>query len=123
MRFRIFVAAFVVGVAGCTTPPLTPGEARIVERAVIAPYQLHDQCMRLETGERLDWRYESSEPIAFNIHYREGIADMSPIVRDHSTIDAGTFEARSAQAYCLTWEAGAAGAIIGYRMLLRPAAR
>lgn len=79
--------------------------------------------MRLETGDRLDWRYESSAPVAFNIHYREGNADMSPIVRESSTIDAGTFAAQSPQAYCLTWEAGAAGAIIGYRMLLRPAPR
>lgn len=123
MQFRIFVAAFTAGVAGCATPPLTPGEPRIVERVVIAPYQLHDQCMRLETGERLDWRYESSEPVAFNIHYREGNADTSPIVREHSTIDSGTFDARLAQTYCLTWEAGASGAIIGYRMLLRPAIR
>ena len=123
MQFRIFAAALSAGVAGCTTPPLAPGEPRIVERVVIAPYQLHDQCVRLETGDRLDWRYESSEPVAFNIHYREGNADMSPIVREHSMIEAGTFDARMPQAYCLTWEAGAAGAIIGYRMLLRPAAR
>ena len=117
------VAALGFGVAGCTTPPLTPGEPRIVERFVIAPFQQHDQCMRLEAGDRLDWRYESSEPIAFNIHYREGNADMSPIGRDHSTIDSGTFDARLPQTYCLTWEAGAGGAIIGYRMLLRKAAR
>ena len=123
MQLRVFVAAITVGAAGCTTPPLVPGEPRTVERAVIAPYQLHDQCMRLEAGDRLDWRFESSEPVAFNIHYREGNADMSPIVREHTTIDAGTFDARSPQAYCLTWEAGAAGAIIGYRMLLRPAVR
>ena len=123
MRQRVLVAAFAASIAGCTTPPLAPGDPRIVERVVIAPYQLHDQCVRLETGDRLDWRYESTEPVAFNIHYREGNADMSPIVREHSTIDAGTFEARSPQSYCLTWEAGAAGAIIGYRMLLRPAAR
>ena len=123
MQPRALVAAFVAGVAGCTTQPLTPGEPRIVERVVIAPYQLHDQCTRLETGDRLDWRYESSEPVLFNIHYRDGNADMSPIVREHSMTDAGTFDARSPQAYCLTWEAGAGGAVIGYRLLLRPAAR
>ena len=112
-----------LGLASCETPPLAPGEPRVVDRVVIAPYESHDQCMRLARGDRLDWRYQSSESLTFNIHYREGNAELSPVVRERSTNDAGTFEARLDEDYCLTWESGPPGAIIGYRILLRPAVR
>ena len=116
-------AALAVAAAACTTAPVVPGVPRDVARVVIAPYQSHDECMRLAQGDRLDWRYESTEPLAFDIQYREDKAVLSPVVREHSTTDSGTFVARLAQDYCLTWESGPPGAIIGYRILLRPAAR
>lgn len=116
-------AALAVAVAGCTTAPVAPGVPRDVGHVVIAPYQSHDECVRLEQGDRLDWRYESTEPLAFNIQYREGDAVLSPVVREQSTTDSGTFEARLPQRYCLTWESGPPGAIISYRVGLRPAPR
>src|SRR5436190_22749866 len=116
-------AALALTAAACTTPPLVPGVPRDVTHVVIAPYESHDECMRLALGDRLDWRYESTEPLAFNIQYREAQAVLSPVVREHSTMDSGTFEARLAQDYCLTWESGPPGAIISYRVLVRPAAR
>jgi len=112
-----------LSLAGCGGDPIVAGAPRTVERVVIAPYALHEECVRLARGDRLDWRYESSEPVAFNIHYREGNAELSPVVRERSTTDAGTFEARLDEDYCLTWESGPPGAIIGYRILLRRAAR
>ena len=123
MRLPSAAVLLALGVASCTTPPLAPGEPRVVDRVVVSPYQSHDECMRLERGDRLEWRYQSTEPLAFDIHYREDNAVLSPVVREHSTTDAGTFEARLAQDYCLTWESGPPGAIIGYRVLLRPAPR
>ena len=116
-------ALLALPVAACTTPPIAPGVPRVVDRVVIAPYQSHDECTRLARGDHLDWRYESTEPVTFSIHYREDNAVLSPVVREHSTTDAGSFEARLVQEYCLTWESGPPGAIIGYRLLVRPAAR
>ena len=116
-------AALAVAAAACTTAPVVPGVPRDVARVVIAPYQSHYECMRLAQGDRLDWRYESTEPLAFDIQYREDQAVLSPVVREHSTTDSGTFVARLAQDYCLTWESGPPGAIISYRVLVRPAPR
>ena len=116
-------AALAVAAAACTTAPVVPGVPRDVARVVIAPYESHDECMRLALGDRLDWRYESSEPVAFNIQYRENQAVLSPVVREHSTTDSGTFEARLAQDYCLTWESGPPGALLSYRVLVRSASR
>ena len=116
-------AALAVAVAACMTAQVVPGVPRNVARVVIAPYQSHDECMRLAQGDRLDWRYESTEPLAFDIQYREDQAVLAPVVREHSMTDSGTFDARLAQDYCLTWEAGPPGAIISYRVLVRPAPR
>jgi hypothetical protein len=107
------------GVASCAIAPLVPGEPRIVDRLVIAPYAMHETCARLATGDRLDYRYQSSAPLDFDIRYREDNAELSPVVREQSMADSGTFEARLPQQYCLVWQAGAPGAIIGYRVLLR----
>lgn len=115
------VALLALPVAGCTTPPVAPGVPRVVDRLVVAPYAMHEACVRMARGDRLDWRYESSAPLAFDIHYHEGAAVLSPLVREDSTSASGTFEARLAQDYCATWQAGPAGAIIGYRILLRAA--
>lgn len=117
----IALAPMLLG--ACTTAPIAPGVPREMSRVVIAPYQSHDECVRLARGDRIDWRYESSEPLAFNIQYREDNAVLSPVVRDHSATDSGTFEAQVGSDYCLTWESGPPGAIIAYRVLLRPASR
>lgn len=106
-------------IASCAEHPLVPGEPRVVERLVIAPYAMHEECAPLAAGERLDYRYRSSAPLDFDIHYYEGNAILSPVVREQSTDDAGIFEAPLARDYCLTWQAGPPGAIIGYRVLVR----
>ena len=113
--------ALALALAGCVAPPITADVPRVVERVVIAPYAMHEACVRLSRGDRLDWRFESNAPLAFEIHYKEEDAVLAPVVREASTGDSGTFEARDAREYCLTWEAGPPGAIIGYRVLLRRA--
>jgi hypothetical protein len=114
-------ALLALPLAACVTAPIVAGTPRNVDRLVIAPYATHTECMHLAPGDRVDWRYASSAPLHFDIAYREGNAVMAPVVRDASTTDSGTFEARLADDYCMTWEAGPPGAIIGYRVLLRPA--
>lgn len=118
---RIGFAALAL--ASCATPPITAGVPRTVDGLVIAPYALHEACVSMARGDRLDWRYESGAPIAFEVHYREGGAVLAPVVRDASSGDSGTFEARAPRDYCVQWEAGASGAIVSYRLLLRAAPR
>ena len=77
----------------------------------------------MKAGDRLDWRYESTTPMAFEIHYAENNAVVAPAVRTDSTSDNDTFEAHLDATYCATWDAGAGGAILGYRIVLRPVAR
>jgi hypothetical protein len=109
--------------AGCAAAPVTVDAPKSVTRHRLAPFASHDECVRLTPGDRLDYAFEASETVAFDIRYREGVAVVAPIVREQSRTDAGVFVARIARDYCLMWEAGAAGAFIDYRLRLRPAAR
>lgn len=102
-------------------PLLTPGEPLLVSRLAIAPYESHERCAKLRAGDRLDFRYDSSAPLHFDLRYHQDDAVLAPIVREASTVDSGLFEARVPATYCLAWEAGAPGAILDYRVLLRPA--
>lgn len=108
--------------ASCTSPLITADAPKTVEGHHIAPYEWHEECAMLNEGDRIEYSFESSEPVDFNLHYNEGSAVVMPIVRDKTTADAGIYAARLAQGYCLMWEAGPAGAMLDYRVRLRPAA-
>ena len=112
------MSLLAAGVGACAAPSLQPGEPRVVDRLVIAPYASHETCAHVMAGDRLDYRYESSAALDFEIHYREKGAVLAPIVREQSTSDSGIFEPRATREYCLAWQAGAPGAIIAYRLLL-----
>lgn len=118
-RRAIAAGAAALVLTGCATPELLPWQPRVVDRLVIAPYASHEACASLASGDRLDYRFGSSAPLDFDIRYRDGIAVVAPLVREESKGDSGTFEAHTPQRYCLTWQAGAAGAVIDYRMMLR----
>ena len=122
-RARSGALALAALAAGCASAPLTLEEPRAVSRMPIAPYEAREECVRLAQGDRLEYRFVASEPVAFEIHYREGFAVLAPVVRDASLGDAGVFVAALARDYCLVWEAGVAGALVDYRLSRRAAAR
>jgi hypothetical protein len=110
-------AALVLG--GCATSNVTD-TPKIVKGYQVASYQIHEECLALKSGDRLEYRFESTEPVDFNLHYHEGNAVVMPLVREKSREDAGLYSVQIAQDYCLMWEAGAAGATIDYRVRVRP---
>jgi hypothetical protein len=120
---RLAVAAAALVTTSCaTTPALLRDAPRVAGKHPIAPYASDELCGDLARGERLDYRYEASEPVDFDVRYREGGALVSPIVREHSMRDSGIFEARIAERYCAHWQAGPAGTLLDYRIEIRGAA-
>ena len=102
-------------------PALVPDEPRTVTGERLAPYQSLGECVRMRPGDRLEYSYSSADPVNFDISYREGEATLAPIVREKSQGDSGIFLAQIATSYCLSWEAGPAGALVDYRLRLKPA--
>jgi hypothetical protein len=107
--------------AACTALTVTAGTPKTVTGHPLPPYELHRECMRLAPGDRVDYSFDSSEPVAFDIRYHDGKAVVMPVARAMSRADAGVFAPPLAQDYCLAWEAGPAGALIDYRIRLRRA--
>lgn len=109
--------------AGCATSGAIDDAPRDIRELAIAPYAVHEDCLPLGPGDRLDYRYESTKPLSFNIHYHAGNSVILPISRDASLGDAGVYAPILAHEYCLMWEAGDAGAVLSYRMQMRRGGR
>jgi len=109
-------ALLTLGIGACMSVP-TARVAKAVHGRNVGPYAEHQECMRLEAGDRLDYRFVSTEPVRFAIQYRGGGAVLEPIVREAAIEDAAIYPVSEAQVYCLVWEAGSAGARLDYRFV------
>jgi hypothetical protein len=119
MRANVAVGVLVLALCGCAAAPAGPDAPKEVTGQNIAPYAAHEECRALAPGDRLDYRFSSSSPVAFNIHYHDGKAVVMPLVREGVTADSGIFQPGTAQEYCLMWEAGGAPVLVSYRIAVR----
>jgi hypothetical protein len=110
------VLPVLVALEACATPPAPLVAPRVQSGIELAPYAQYMECMALESGERLTYRFASLAPVTFSIQWRD---DSAVIVRSEvkSTVaEEGDFAAQDGGAYCLTWEAGELGSVIEYRV-------
>ncbi|HSV17414.1 MAG TPA: hypothetical protein VLR71_03325 [Casimicrobiaceae bacterium] len=118
MRRLLSAGAWLL-VAGCASGPANPDAPLEVNGQNIAPYASVEECRTLAPGDRLDYRFTSTSPVAFNIHYRESNAVIMPIVREGVVADSGIFQPIVAQRFCVAWEAGAVPVAVSYRIAVR----
>jgi hypothetical protein len=110
-------AAFWIAMtAGCAFAPGRLQAPKAVTGLDLAPYAMAEECVALEPGERIAYRFESRLPVAFNVQFRDNNAVILPLTRDGTTSESGDFAADRKQLYCLTWEAGAEGSVLDYRV-------
>lgn len=120
MNRAIVTAVVALAVAGCASAPAgDPNAPRIVNGFGLAAYAIHEECRSLAPGDRLDYSFSSTAPVAFNIHYHDSNAVLMPIARDAVTADSGIFQPVVRQEYCLMWEARAAPVTLDYRIAVR----
>ena len=106
----------VLALSACATDPYRLDSDRSAAGVELLPYALHEECVALERGERVGFYFVSAAPVAFNVHYHDANAVIMPIVRENATGEADEFTADRKEIYCLTWEAGAQGSILEYRI-------
>ena len=107
--------ALALPLAACAAQPgIVPGALHEVKAHPLPPFQMHEECVKLEPGDRLDYAFTATAPLHFNIHYHEGNAVIMPVTRDKVVSETSRFEAIVAQEYCLMWEAGATGTPLDY---------
>lgn len=116
---RLLASALLPALAACATTATDPEAPRVVTGVRIAPYEFHEDCVAMDDGDRLDFRFESQFPVTFNLLYRDGAVIVGPLSRERVVEFAGVFAATATRLYCLVWEAGQQGAILDYRHRLR----
>ena len=110
------LALAAVAAAGCAADPYRLNATRSAAGVDVAPYAIHEECVSLEAGDRIDYYFTSVAPVAFNLHYHDANAVILPIVRERVTQDSGFFAADRKQIYCLMWQAGAEPTLLDYRI-------
>ena len=120
MRPRGPLCVATLSLCGCAASLHSANGPKDVRAHPLPSYQIHEECLKLKPGDRVDYAFDSTEPVDFNVHYHEGNAVVMPLVREKSRADAGMYTAQIAHDYCLMWEAGGAGASIDYRIRFKP---
>ena len=108
-----FIAAAIV--AGCANPPLRERTGEM-----ISPYASTQACVDVKAGERIDFRFRSDTPVRYAVVSREGSAEMASVAEDGVLEDSRIFAPAYPREYCLTIEAGPAGANVDYTIAVRP---
>jgi len=109
--------------AACASAPIPPNAPHSVDAQRIAPWEIHEDCADILDGDRIDFRFDATERVDFDLYYREGAAVIIPLSRHAVTADSGVFEARIPGHYCLAWKAGAAGAFVSYHVVVHSSLR
>jgi hypothetical protein len=79
------------------------GEGRFERRMAVAPGKFAEICGRLTRADAVDWRFEASGPLNFNIHYHEGKDVRYPERRDAVAGASGRLQVALDQDYCWMW--------------------
>ena len=91
---------------------LPPGLAEIEWRAdgsaaplatEVAPGKFAEWCGSLRAGEKVQWEFQSAEPMDMNVHYHEGKNVHYPVKLDAVKAGKDTLEVKLAQEYCWMW--------------------
>jgi hypothetical protein len=115
-RTRCGALALALAAAACADAPQRLVAPRAVAGLEIAPFARHEECFVLAQGERVTYRFSAGQPVGFAVEFRDGNAVIAPVAVARTTEEAGDFVAERDLSYCLTWEAGAAGARLDYRV-------
>jgi hypothetical protein len=102
-----------LAIAACALATHAAGES--ATRAVSVSLEkgkVHEECMRLEAGEKRRFHWKASAPVDFNVHYHEGPEVFYPVKRERMRGDGGTFTAKVGQEYCWMWTARNAAATV-----------
>jgi hypothetical protein len=86
-----------------------------IERA-LKPGELHEECMTLKPGSRLEYAFDTPGKLDFNIHYHAGNTVHYPVLNKGAQKLEGIFRPTIEQDYCLMWSnPGAAPSQLRYR--------
>jgi hypothetical protein len=78
-------------------------QGRFVREFRIEPGKFVEACEKLPKGMKVGWRFKSSAPLNFNVHYHEGKDVRFPARQDQVASLDGTLDVELDQDYCWMW--------------------
>jgi hypothetical protein len=103
--------------AACASAPERPPRALRIE---LASGKIAEECFSLKAGERIDYQFESTGAVDFNLHTHRGTQLVMPVDVQRTRAQAGVFASPLAEDYCMMWtNASAAPAHITGEWTLR----
>lgn len=69
----------------------------------IAPGKFVEICEKLPKGSAVDWQFNASAPVNFNVHFHQGKDVSFPEKQDSISERRGTLIAPSSEDYCWMW--------------------
>lgn len=97
-RIMVLSCLFLFITGGCAS--LTAADKK---SETIKPSGIHEDCMEMVPGQILDYSFEASKPVDFNLHFHEDKDVSYEISKDRVSADKGTFVCKTKQHYCLMW--------------------
>ena len=96
----IIIAAFALMAA----PARAQAPAPAPKPVILKPGKPFEKCMVLDSGQKLEYRFESTAKVNFNLHYNKGDSMYYPVKLDRTTGESGLYEAKAREKYCFNWE-------------------
>ena len=78
--------------------------AQPTKPVVVKPGKMVEKCLTLEPPQKIEYRFESSAKLNFNLHYQKGEQVYYPVKLDRTNGESGLYEAKAREIYCLMWE-------------------
>lgn len=78
-------------------------QSRFAHRTELKAGGSLELCGQLDAGLKIDWRYQSTQALDFNIHFHEGKEVVVPVKHKAKAELQEQFEVKQTQGYCWMW--------------------
>ncbi|MBI5742086.1 MAG: hypothetical protein HZA16_15415 [Nitrospirae bacterium] len=112
-RACLLLFSIVFLLSGCAANQGMKGEQAnaIKNRLALAPAGSHEECVVLKKGQVMVYKFISSKPVDFNIHYHSKGDVQYPVSKNEITEYDGTFDPEKSridvpdeETFCMMWE-------------------
>lgn len=102
-------------ISGCATQDVKGKTEKPIDKqkleVTIDPHHSYEECFTLFETQRLDYSFETSKPVNFNIHYHAEGGMFYPVSQNNISVLKGTFSTQEEKHYskeqeyfCMMWE-------------------
>ena len=88
--------------AGAAAP--VPEAKTSAKPVAIKSGKAYEKCMLLNAAQTLEYQFDASAKVNFNLHYHKGEAVYYPLKTDRTLGETGSYEAQVREEFCLMWE-------------------